>query len=103
MELKKIILSVVALFLALGVMIYYYLDKEKSTITVQTNGGVSYDWRYKLSKDGIISVKETSKEHDKDVAGGVVDIKYIITPLKEGTTMMELKYININDNSIDKM
>ena len=103
MELKKIILSVVALFLALGVMIYYYLDKEKSTITVQTNGGVSYDWRYKLSKDGIISVKETSKEHDKGVAGGVVDIKYIITPLKEGTTMMELKYINITDNSIDKM
>ena len=103
MELKKIILSVVALFLALGVMIYYYLDKEESTITVQTNGGVPYDWQYKLSKDDIISIKETSKEYDKDVAGGVVDIKYIITPLKKGTTMMELKYINITDNSIDKM
>lgn len=103
MEHKKIILSVVALLLALGIMVYYYLDKEKATIAVQTNGGVPYEWQYELSKDDIISVKETSKEHNKNVAGGVVDIKYIITPLKEGTTMMELKYINITDNSIDKM
>lgn len=103
MEFKKIILSVVALLLALGIMVYYYLDKEKAAITVQTNGGVPYDWQYELSKDDIISIKEISKDRDKDVAGGVVDIKYIITPLKEGTTMMELKYINITDNSIDKM
>ena len=103
MEFKKIILSVVVLLLALGVMVYYYLGKEKATITVQTNGGVPYDWQYELSNDDIISIEETSKEHDRNVAGGVVDIKYIITPLKKGTTMMELKYINITDNSIDKM
>ena len=55
MEFKKIILSVVVLLLALGVMVYYYLGKEKATITVQTNGGVPYDWQYELSNDDIIS------------------------------------------------
>lgn len=102
MDKKKVILSTIILLLALGIMAYYYLGNVNNTITVQTNGGVPYDWQYELSDDNIVSVRETSKVRDKDLAGGVVDINYIIIPKKTGTTIMTLKYINITDNSIDK-
>lgn len=76
---------------------------KRLEITVTTNGGVPYSWQYEIEDDEIVKyVKKYTIEEDESLDGGPVSINFVFEGLKEGKTIVKLKYVNIKDDSIEK-
>ncbi|MCI8778593.1 MAG: protease inhibitor I42 family protein [Bacilli bacterium] len=103
---KKLIIILTSLICILSItaIILFNVDEGKTLeITVTTNGGVPYSWQYEIEDEEIAKfVKKYTIEGDESLDGGPVSINFVFEGLKEGKTIVKLKYVNVKDNSIEK-
>ena len=107
---KKVMIGIGIIFLSvvfviLKIVIPSTTGSKELELTYKTDGGVPYKWEYKIEDESIVEFVETkdvTSEEDKKLDGGPVYINYIFKGLKEGTTTITFKYVNITDNSIEK-
>ncbi|MCI9434544.1 MAG: protease inhibitor I42 family protein [Bacilli bacterium] len=103
---KKLIIILTSLICILSItaIILFNVDEGKTLeITVTTNGGVPYSWQYEIEDEEIVKfVKKYTIEGDESLDGGPVSINFVFEGLKEGKTIVKLKYVNVKDNSIEK-
>lgn len=103
---KKLIIILTSLICILSItaIILFNVDEGKTLeITVTTNGGVPYSWQYEIEDEEIVKfVKKYTIEGDASLDGGPVSINFVFEGLKEGKTIVKLKYVNVKDNSIEK-
>lgn len=103
---KKLIIILTSLICILSItaIILFNVDEGKTLeITVTTNGGVPYSWQYEIEDEEIVKfVKKYTIEGDASLDGGTVSINFVFEGLKEGKTIVKLKYVNVKDNSIEK-
>lgn len=103
---KNYIILIVAIVIVVIIGAIVVLNKTKTnsdnqTITVTTNGGVPYSWKYDVSDNNIISIEQSSKSLNNN-EGGSVEVYFKVIPKKEGSTTLTLNYENIQDNTIEK-
>lgn len=103
---KKLIIILTSLIgvLAITSIILLNVNGSKTLeITVNTNGGVPYNWQYEIEDEEIVKyVKKYTVEEDKTLDGGPVSINFVFEGLREGKTTIKLKYVNVIDNSVEK-
>ena len=105
---KKVIILIIILLCCGCIKIKYnegeYVYKgKKYTIKVDSNGSTGYSWDNKLSNEGIINIDRSYKTDcapDLDGCGGQ-DV-YKITGLKEGYTILNMKYCFSGRNCIEE-
>lgn len=99
------IIFIAALFVVLKIVVSSTTESKLLELTYKTNGGVPYKWEYNIDDETIVQFVETkdiTSKKDKELTGGPVYINYIFKGLKEGTTTINFKYVNIVDGSIEK-
>lgn len=103
---KKLIIILTSLICILSITAITLLNVDEGKtleITVTTNGGVPYSWQYEIGDEEIVKfVKKYTIEGDESLDGGPVSINFVFEGLKEGKTIVKLKYVNVKDNSIEK-
>lgn len=106
---KKIMISIgIIVFLLLFTFIYLILNINNSKelkLTYKTNGGVPYEWKYKITDESIVKfvkTKDITSKGDKKLVGGPVYINYIFKGIKKGKTTITFKYVNIVDGTVEK-
>lgn len=102
---KKVLIFILICILLAVIVIFNFNDKDNKNleITVSTNGGVPYEWKYEIEDKAIVSfVKKYAIEKSKNLEGGKVDINFVFKGLKKGTTTIKLQYVSLIDNSIEK-
>lgn len=102
---KKLIIILTSLICVLSITSIILLNENSKTleITVNTNGGVPYNWQYEIEDEEIVKyVKKYTVEEDKTLDGGPISINFVFEGLKEGKTTIKLKYVSVIDNSIEK-
>ena len=102
---KKILLILILLILTGGLIFYIGTKSSKKLeLVYETNGGVPYEWKYEIEDENIIKfVKKYEVENkNNNMVGAPIKIKYIFKGLKEGTTKLIFKYINITDKAVAK-
>ena len=103
MKKKLLIIGGIVLVICIIVAIVILSSKKKPEtfrITVTTNGGVNYDWKYKLSNEDIVEIersKEVRKE-DRELEGGIIYVHYDLTAKKKGDTTLTLEYVGLSNN-----
>ena len=106
---KKIMISIgIIVFLLLFTFIYLFLNinnYKELKLTYKTNGGVPYEWKYKIADESIVKfvkTKDITSKEDKKLVGGPVYINYIFKGIKKGKTTITFKYVNVVDGTIEK-
>ena len=102
---KKLIIILTSLICVLSITSIILLNENSKTleITVNTNGGVPYNWQYEIEDEEIVKyLKKYTVEEDKTLDGGPISINFVFEGLKEGKTTIKLKYVSVIDNSIEK-
>lgn len=107
---KKKIILIILFVVGFGLGITAYLlninDSSKMLeLTYKTNGGVPYKWEYEIEDKNIVEfVKsyELDNENNGQKVGTPIYTNYVFKGLKEGTTTITFKYINITDKTIEK-
>lgn len=110
---KKIlvpILALVSIILCAVVVIIMVNKKEikwgdsssnQIEFTYSVNGGVPYEWEYKIEDESIVSFVKSYVVEDKNVDGIVgapISTNYVFKGLKEGITTVTFKYISLAEN-----
>ena len=98
---------IVGIILVLGLCVYIYIDNKSRTIefTVETNGGVPYEWEYEIEDQSIVKyveTKEIENKNDGSLVGGLIKYNFVFKGIKKGTTKITLKYVSVVTGEIDK-
>lgn len=104
---KKIIILIIIIFiliLLLGLFFLLLNSKVKEFEIVQkTNGGVPYNWEYKIKNNDLIEFKKLIVDENKnDIVGGKITKHYVFKALKEGTTTITFKYVGLDKTVIER-
>lgn len=77
---------------------------ETNEIILETGSGVAEVWECEIYNKSIASASEfsTTSEDQKDLAGGLIEIHYVIHGKKEGTTIMQCNYVDRLSGSAHK-
>lgn len=68
-------------------------QKPKYKIELDSNPSTGYDWHYEITNDIIDFEREYDDSNCKEgILGCGGKTRYILTPLKKGTTTVEFKY-----------
>ena len=104
---KKIIIATIisVLFIGLKNVIISSSGYKELELTYKTYGGVPYKWEYLIEDEsivGFVKTKDITTEEDKKLDGGTIYTNYIFKGLKQGTTTIIFKYINITNGTVEK-
>lgn len=106
MKKKIIVVSLFTIGFILGFIAFYLSDDSSRTIefTVDTNGGVPYKWECEIEDETVVKYVRQYEFNmeDEPVEGGQVKINFVFEGLKEGKTKVILKYVSIEDNTVEK-
>lgn len=88
-----IVLVLIAIILVIGI---FFKNRDTVDIKLMTNGGVPYEWEYKIEDESVVKLKnQYSKDLDPELDGGRVELHYVFEALKEGKTMIVFKYKSV--------
>ena len=73
------------------------LPQGEAEITLETNGGVPYEWVYKIEDDSIVSHVGLKTKALDSTEGGVVEETHTFRALKEGETNIVFDYKDFVD------
>ena len=106
---KKLIILIVFILSAIAaILTVYFINRATSSssqleLTVQTNGGVPYNWECEIGDTSIVKlVEQKSVDSNPELAGGVVYLHYYFEGLKEGNTTITFKYKDIRNGNIER-
>lgn len=108
---KKIILVLIIFFIAIIFLIIKFGGSSKDNnfktleLAYKTNGGVPYEWQYEIeNKDIVEFVKsyQVDNQNKNGLVGAPITINYVFKGLKEGTTTITFKYVNITNGEVDR-
>ena len=97
------IILIGVLFVVLGIIIPNESGSKTIELTMQTNGGVPYEWQYEIKDmDTVEFVKsyEIDNQNKNGIVGAPISINYVFKGLKEGKTTITFKYVSLSDGEI---
>ncbi len=105
---KKNLLIIIGIItiVVISIIVILNLKNESSKqleITVTTNGGVPYEWKYQIKDESIVKyVKDYVVNQDEDIEGGIIEKNFVFEGLKQGETTIKLQYVSVIDESVTK-
>ena len=110
MKKKNIIILSILVLLLISIIgfILFKNDEDynkKLELTVHTNAGVPYKWEYEIEDGNIVKFIDSyiiNDKKDETIDGAPLDINYVFEGVKTGKTKIILRYVNINDNKVEK-
>lgn len=97
------IILIGVVFIVLGIIIPNESGSKTIELTMQTNGGVPYEWQYEIKDmDTVEFVKsyEIDNQNKNGLVGAPISINYVFKGLKEGKTTITFKYVSLSDGEI---
>ena len=97
------IILIGVLFVVLGIIIPNESGSKTIELTMQTNGGVPYEWQYEIKDMDIVEfVKsyEIDNQNKNGLVGAPISINYVFKGIKEGKTTITFKYVSLSDGEI---
>ena len=97
------IILIGVLFVVLGIIIPNESGSKTIELTMQTNGGVPYEWQYEIKDmDTVEFVKsyEIDNQNKNGLVGAPISINYVFKGLKAGKTTITFKYVSLSDGEI---
>ena len=104
---RKIIVFIIILLIVAAGVIFFVINKNDESsnktsnesssdyiIELDANHTTGYTWKYEVSEDGIVEVKNeyVQNEHEEGVVGFGGKDRFTIKGIKEGTTTIKFTY-----------
>lgn len=86
-------------------LIFHNTINKNLEIVVKTNGGVPFKWEYEIEDTSIVKfveMKEVENKNTNGMVGAEIQYKYVFKGLKEGTTNIVFRYVDIRDGAISQ-
>lgn len=76
--------------------------ENNKEIVLETNGGVSYEWKYTIADESIVKLDSKDSISDAELDGGKVELHYNFKGLKKGTTTIKFEYVNFVKDEVEE-
>ena len=112
MKIKIIICIVIIIVVCISIFIIkHFNNKNNETIkhtdtkkgrlelVYSINAGIPFKWVYEIGDEDIVQFEESYQIRNDNTdgrSGGAIDTKYVFKGIKEGTTTITFKYMNID-------
>ena len=80
------------------------IKKGRLELVYSINAGIPFKWVYEIGDEDIVQFEESYQIRNDNTdgrSGGAIDTKYVFKGIKEGTTTITFKYMNI-DGALEK-
>jgi len=112
MKIKIIICIVIIIVVCISIFIIkHFNNKNNETIkhtdtkkgrlelVYSINAGIPFKWLYVIGDEDIVQFEESYQIRNENTdgrSGGAIDTKYVFKGIKEGTTTITFKYMNLD-------